>query len=84
MIKDLDIIKVALESLGYKLVKSEPGSMDSGIVAFSNEEKQIEITKDRSQWMLAGPKDELEPIGLWRAFDDTHEFKDALVRYIKA
>ena len=84
MIKDLDILKEALEPLGFKVVKSESGTMDSGMAVFSNEEKQIEITKDRSQWMFAGPRSELEPIELWRAFDDTYEFKDALVKYIKA
>jgi len=52
VIKDLNIIKLALEPLGYKLVKSEPGTMDSGIIVFSNKLKEIHITKDRSQWML--------------------------------
>ena len=32
--------------------------------------------------MFEGLRQELEPLGLWKAFDDTLEFRDALLVYI--
>jgi hypothetical protein len=83
MIKELFVIEEALKPLNFYVVKSESGTMDSGIVQFTNGTKQIHITKDKSQWIIPGERKDLEPKGLWKAFDDTHEFKDVLVSYIK-
>jgi hypothetical protein len=83
MLKELDVLKAAMESVGFKLVRSESGSMDSGSAEFSNGTKLLKIEKDRSQWLFTGSKKELEPVGLWKAFDDTYEFRDAILEYIK-
>ena len=84
MIQDIEILQIALQPFGYKITKEESGPMDSGVVVFSNDKKIFEITKDRSQWFLGGKKEDLEPLGLWRAFDDTHEFKNALLGFLNA
>jgi hypothetical protein len=82
-LKDIDILATAMESIGFRLVQSEAGTMDSGSAEFSDGERKLRISKDRSQWMFCGSQRELEPWGLWRAFDDTLEFRDAIVDYIK-
>lgn len=56
--------------------------MDSGVADFSDGFRTIRVIKDRSQWMLKGVRDQLEPFGLWRAFDDTQEFRAALLTYV--
>lgn len=82
-LKDLDILAAAMEGIGFRLVRSEAGTMDSGSADFSNGERMVSISKDRSQWMFCGERRELEPWGVWRAFDGTLEFRDALLDYIK-
>lgn len=81
-LKDLDGIVVAMEAVGFRLVRSEAGTMDSGSAEFSDGWRTVKISKDRSQWMFEGLRQELEPLGLWKAFDDTLEFRDALLVYI--
>ena len=83
MLKDLDILITAMKEVGFTLVHSEAGTMDSGSAEFSNGKTRLKIGKDRSQWMFDGSRKELEPLGLWKAFNDTHEFRDALLEYIK-
>lgn len=40
------------------------------------------IVKDRSKYMIDGPpKSELQPAGLWRAFDDFEEFRQAVAKW---
>jgi hypothetical protein len=81
--KDLDVLTSALSIEGFRLVESKFGPMDSGTAEFSNEKRRIQVIKDRSQWMLKGPRQMLEPLGLFRAFDNTLDFRDALVAYVK-
>lgn len=80
---DLPILVTAMEALGFTLVRSEAGTMDSGVAEFSDGTRKVIITKDRSIWELSAPKAELERLGLWRGFKETDEFRDALVGYIK-
>lgn len=82
-IKDFDILERSMKTLGFKVIKAKTGTMDSGVVVLANQEKLIEITKDRGQWMIAGDKNKLESMDLWRAFEDTEEFKENLIKYLK-
>ena len=66
MLKDLDILTTAMKEVGFTLVHSEAGTMDSGSAEFSNGKTRLKIGKDRSQWMFDGSRKELEPLGLWR------------------
>lgn len=83
MLKDLPILVTAMEALGFTLVRSEAGTMDSGVAEFSNGKRKVTVAKDRSVWEFSAPKAELERLGLWRGFKETDEFRNALVGYIK-
>lgn len=80
--KDLEVISTAMATVGFALLFAENGPMDSGVADFSDGFRTIRVIKDRSQWMLKGVRDQLEPFGLWRAFDDTQEFRAALLTYV--
>jgi hypothetical protein len=81
--KDLEVLTSALSTEGFQLIESEVGAMDSGTAEFSNGKRMIHLIKDKSQWMLKGPRQTLEPLGLFRTFDDPLEFRDAIVSYVK-
>jgi hypothetical protein len=72
-----------MEAVGFRLVQSQAGMMDSCSAEFSDGERSIRITKDRGQWMFEGERSELEPLGLWKAFDDTLKFRDALLDHTR-
>jgi hypothetical protein len=80
--RNLKVISTALKTAGFRLLHTEAGSMDSGLADFSDGSRTIRVIKDRSQWMLVGEQNQLERAGLWRAFDDTQEFRDALLAYL--
>ena len=82
-IRELHVITHAMSEYGFHLARAEPGPMDSGVVEFSDGKKQITATKDRFQWMRSGDRSDLKPFGLWRAFDRTSDFRDALVAYVQ-
>jgi hypothetical protein len=82
-LKDIEVIKIAMQAVGFRLVELEVGPMDSGSVDFSDGTRTIRIGKDRGQWSLTGSPEKLMPLGLWKAFDDTSEFREALLSFIK-
>ena len=79
---NLDVVSTALAKAGFRLLHTQVGSMDSGLADYSDGGRKLRVIKDRGQWMLEGARDELERAGLWRAFDDTVQFRDALLAYI--
>lgn len=79
---NLETLENAMQAIGFALVRAESGTMDSGRAEFSNGDRSVVVWKDRSQWTLDGSREDREPFGLWRAFDDTREFCDALVAYL--
>ena len=76
-------IAQAMGRNGYRLIRAERGTMDSGVAVFSNGTDEIEVTRDRSQWMLQGLRKDLEPHGLFRAHNDDGSFIDALHHWIQ-
>ena len=80
--KHLEVISVALASVGFRLLCAEAGSMDSGVAQFSDGSRTLRVIKDRGQWFLDGRREELESVGLWGAFNHTEEFRDAVRAYI--
>ena len=46
--------------------------------------RTIRLVKDRSQYMIAGPRTpEIKAAGLWKGFDDIREFRHALIKWAK-
>ena len=82
--RDLHRLQPVIEAAGFTLVAAHAGTMDSGIAEFSDGQSTVNIVRDRSQWTLSGERSELEPFDLWRAYNSTEEFRDALVRYLQA
>jgi hypothetical protein len=80
--QNLDVISAALQPIGFSLLRSQSGPMDSATADYSDGRSTLRVIKDRSQWFLDGARADLEAFGLWRAFDDTGEFRDALLAYI--
>jgi hypothetical protein len=45
--------------------------------------RTIRLVKDRSQYMFDGPPaEELKAAGLWKAFDDFEEFRQAVIQWV--
>jgi len=74
-----------LKNLGFELTNytDEPKSFNDFLAEFSNDKRLIRITRDRSQFILSGGREELVPYDLWRAFDDQEEFTCALLRLLQ-
>jgi hypothetical protein len=70
--------------MGFRLIASEAGTMDSGAAHDSDGAAEVIVRKDRSQWFIGDDRAVLEPMGFFRAFDDVAEFCDALARYVTA
>jgi hypothetical protein len=56
--------------------------MDSGQARYENGDRSVTIWKDRSQWLIGDERDVLEPLGIWRAYDDVGDFCAALSIYL--
>ena len=80
--RDLARTTSALAEVGYQLMAASEGTMDSGHADYESGGARVRVLKDRSQWMPDGERTGLEPAGLWRAFDSTDEFIDALLTHI--
>ena len=80
--RNLAPVTAAMTGMGFRLVASEAGTMDSGAVRYSDGVTEVIVWKDRSQWFIGDERAVLEPLGFYRAFDDVAEFCDALARYV--
>lgn len=83
-LNEIEDIVASLKRLGFAVVKytDEPKAFDNFLVEFSNGKLLVRITRDRSQFILSGKKEDLEPYDLWRAHDDQASFKAALLRWL--
>ena len=73
-----------LEKCGYDLINysDKPKAFDNFVVYFSNDKETLKIIRERSQFILAGNKEDLVLNGLWKAFDSMAEFRKALIAWI--
>ena len=74
----------SLSNRGFRLINysQEPTAFDNFCADFSDGKTSFRIIRDRSQLFLEGKKAELEPHGLWQAFDDRSDFEKALLNWI--
>jgi hypothetical protein len=82
--RDLGMVTATMAKLGFRLVSSEVGTMDSGLARYSCGSQEVVIWKDRSQWFVGDTREVLQTVDCWRAFDDISAFCEALIRYTKA
>lgn len=76
-------ITEAMKLQGYRLIRSDRGTMDSGVGVFSNGAHQIEITRNRVHWMLKGVPENLQCDRLLRSFNDGTSLIEALHLWIQ-
>ncbi|WP_066727586.1 hypothetical protein [Desulfuromonas sp. DDH964] len=74
-----------LKILGFELTNytEEPRAFNNFLAEFSDGSFSFTFVRDRSQFILNGEKDELEPYGLWKAFNGPDEFLDKLLFWLK-
>jgi len=82
--RNLAPVTAAMTGMGFRLVASEAGTMDSGAVRYSDGVTEVIVWKDRSRWFIGDERAVLEPMGFFRAFDDVAEFCDALAQFVTA
>ena len=74
----------ALAKLGYKATSAESdATFGDTRRTFTNGKRTLIITRDRSQYILEGDREELESAGLWRAFELESELLSSLVQFLK-
>lgn len=78
---DLEGLLGSLEQRGFVVESVEVGPMHSYLVKLKGP-SPLTIIADRGQLMLEGARDQLEPVGLWRAFDDRDEFGKAVLAFV--
>jgi hypothetical protein len=82
--RNLAPVTAAGAGMGFRLVASKAGTMDSGSARYSDDLTEVIVCKDRSKWFIGDERAVLEPLGFFRAFDDVAEFCEALARYVTA
>jgi hypothetical protein len=74
-----------LRALGWTVVacRHDPQHFGNWSIALQLGERTIRLVEDRSQYMFDGPPaEELKAAGLWKAFDDFEEFRQAVMRWV--
>jgi hypothetical protein len=82
--KEAGALISALQAAGWTVVESlySPKSFGNWYVDLHRSGIVIRLVKDRSQYMIRGHrKEELEPVGLWKAFDSVEEFSQAILKW---
>lgn len=76
----------ALDALGFELeyYSQAPEAFGNFVADFSNGSVRFRIVRDRSQLILEGAKNELEPFGLWRGFDEPELFEEKLLAWLSS
>ena len=75
-----------LRHRGFKIrhYSGAPNDLDSFVVDFTNGDLTFIIMRDRSRFILIGEEKELEPHGLWKAFDNLGEFQERLFEWLES
>lgn len=75
----------SLQALGFQLrsYSQSPKAFGNFDATFSNGRIRFRFVRDRSQLSVKGDRDELEPFGLWRSFEDPDEFEEKLLAWLR-
>src|SRR5262249_41944852 len=75
-----------LAALGYQPTSGrfDPDLFGNFLVGFENGTQRFELVRDRSQFMVEGEPSELEPFGLFQAFNSVAELEAPLLTWLEA
>jgi hypothetical protein len=84
IVRDIGDLICRLEALGFNPQASayDPQVMGNWYADFSGSKRSVRIIKDRSQYFVEGDRKELEPFGLWRAFNDPRELEKKMISWL--
>ena len=70
-----------LRAAGWSITASRysPQTFGNWFIDLERGGRAIRLVKDRSQFMVDGPTEELRAVGLFRAFDNVTSFRQAVV-----
>lgn len=82
IIADVSHLVERLLKAGYRFGRSESRPRDFGNWFVDvRGKKRFRLIKDRGQYMINGPEDELRTADLWRAFRDKEEFSEKVAAW---
>lgn len=83
---DIGDLVAELQALGAVVESARYDARFFGnfVVSLRSPRGCFQVTRDRSQYIVQGPpRAELEPVGLWRAFDQKDAFSAALLAWMR-
>jgi hypothetical protein len=82
---DLAAILPELLAMGFTPIRSQytHSSFGNYFVDFAGTVRPLRIIRDRGQYIVGGKRDELEPVGLWQAFNSRDEFARKLLSWLR-
>ena len=74
-----------LEDAGFEIVESSYDEQSFGdfSIELQSEKAHVHIIRDRGQLYLRGDRRQLEPVDLWRVYDDRVAFQAAVLAYLE-
>jgi hypothetical protein len=82
--RDADGLFAAMRTVGWTVVRFsyDAAVMGNWQVGLLRGGHSLQIVRDKSQFFIEGPPaEELKAAGLWRAFDDSTKFCDAVAHW---
>ena len=72
-----------LRNAGWTVVDSQYSAQHFGnwLIDLTRDRRSIRLTRDRSQFIVDGPVEELKSAGLFKAFDEWPEFQQAVIAW---
>ncbi len=85
-LKEYSSLLASLDQLGFELTaySQEPEAFGNFYADFRKGNLLFRILRDRSQLLVEGERKELEPFGLWQAFDDATVFERKLLAWLRS
>jgi len=76
--------ELAVHGIHETASQYDAGHFGNYYVDLTGPHGDFRITRDRGQYLLHGDLERLKDLGLFRAFDQMSQFRDAVLRYVGA
>jgi hypothetical protein len=78
------LTELAVHGIHETASQYDAGHFENYYVDLTGPHGDFRITRDRGQYLLHGDLERLKDLGLFRAFDQMSQFRDAVLRYVGA